>query len=100
MDRLVERDAAFLDQHHEGHAGDRFGHRIDAKDGVVFHRRLALDVGKALHRAVDHLAAAVDQELRSRKAAGIDVALLQMIFDAVEGGLGHAGGFGRGGGGG
>ena len=48
--------------------------------------------------AVDDLAAAVDQELRPRKAAGIDVALLQMIFEAVERGLGHAGGFGRGGG--
>ena len=100
VDRLVERDAAFLDQHHEGDAGDRLGHRIDAKNGVVLHRGLALDVGKALHRAVDDLAAAIDQELGSRKAAGIDVAVLQMILDAVEGGLGHAGGFGRGGGGG
>ena len=47
---------------------------------------------------VTDLAAAVHQELRSRKAPGIDVAVLQMRFDAVEGGLGHAGGF-RGGGG-
>ena len=96
MDRLVERDAALLDQHHEGHAGDRLGHRIDAKNRVVLDRRLALDIGKALHRAVDHLAAAVDQELGSRKAAGIDVFDLQMIVETVEGGLGHAGGFGRG----
>ena len=98
VDGLVERDAAFLEQHHEGHAGDRLGHRIDAENGVVLHRRLALEVGKTLHRAVDDLAAAIDQELRSRKAAGIDVAVLQMVLDTIEGGLGHAGGFGRGGG--
>ena len=30
--------------------GDRLGHRIDAEDGVVLDRHLALDVGKALHR--------------------------------------------------
>ena len=100
VDGLVERDAAFLDQHHEGDAGDRLGHRIDAKNGVVLHRNLALDVGETLHRTMDDLAAAIDQELRSRKAAGIDVAVLQMVLDTVEGGLGHAGGFGRGGGGG
>ena len=98
VDGLVERDAAFLEQHHEGHAGDRLGHRIDAEDGVVLDRHLALDVGKALHRRVDHLAAAIDQELRPRKAAGIDVAVLEMRIDAVEALLGHAGGFGRGGG--
>ena len=74
VDGLVERDAAFLDQHHEGDRGDRLGHRIDAEDGVVLDRRLALEVGKALHRAMDHLAAAVDQKLRPRKAAGIDIA--------------------------
>jgi hypothetical protein len=98
MDGLVERDAAFLEQHHEGHRRDRLGHRIDAKNGVVFHGRFALEVGKALHRAVDDLAAAVDQKLRSREAAGVDISVLQMSFETVEGGLGHAGGFGRGGG--
>ena len=98
MNGLVERDAALLEQHHEGHAGDRLGHRIDAKNGVVLDRHLALEVGKALHRAVDDLAAAVDQKLRSREAAGIDIAVLQMRLDTVEGHLGHAGGFGRGGG--
>ena len=95
---LVERDAAFLDQHHESHGRDRLGHRIDAEDGVVLDLHLALEVGKALRRRVHDLAAAVDRELRSGKAPGIDVALPQMVFDAVERGGGHAGGFGRGGG--
>ena len=94
--RLLEAEAAFFEQGHESHADKRFGHRIDAKNGVVLDRRLALDVGKALHGAVDDLAAAVHQHLRSRKAADIDVSLLQMCFDAVEGRLGHAGVFGRG----
>ena len=98
MHGLVERDAAFLDQHHEGHARERLGHRIDAEDGVVFDRRLALEIGKALHGRMDDLAAAIDQELRARETAGIDVALLQVIFETVERRLGHSGGFGRGGG--
>ena len=86
-DRLVERDAAFLEQHHEGHRGDRLGHGIDAENGVVLDRHLALEVGKALHRAVHHLAAAIDQQLGSGKAAGVDIALLEVILDAVEAGL-------------
>jgi hypothetical protein len=98
MDGFVERDAAFLEQHHEGHAGDRLGHRIDAENGVVFHGRFALDVGKALHRAVDDLTAAVHQELGAWKAAGIDVTVLEMRFDPVEGGFGHPYGFGGSGG--
>ena len=98
VDRLVERDAAFLEQHHERHRGDRLGHRIDAEDGVVPDRHLALEIGKALHRAVDDLAAAVDQKLRPRETAGVDVAALQMLIDPVQGRLGHAGGFGRSGG--
>src|SRR3954447_4021822 len=44
------------------------------------------------------LAAAIDQELRPREAAGIDITLLQVIFEPIERRLGHSGGFGRGGG--
>ena len=98
MDGLVERDLAFLDQHHEGDTRDRLGHRIDAENRIVLDRNLAFEVGKALHRRMDDLAAAVDQKLGPREAAGVDVALLQMIFDAVERRLGHSGGFGRSGG--
>jgi hypothetical protein len=98
MDRFVERDPAFLQEHHEGNGGQGLGHRIDAKDRVVLHRRLALDVGEALYGAVNHLAAAKHQHLGSRKAAGIDVFLPEMRVDAIEPGFGHAGGFRRGGG--
>ena len=100
MDGLVERDAALLEQHHEGDRRDRLGHRIDAEDGVVPHRDLALDIGEALHGAVGDLAAAVDQKLGARKASGVDVALFQVRIDPVQRCLGHADGFGRGGGGG
>ena len=96
---LVQRDAAFLDQHHEGDARERLGHRIDAEDRVVLDRRLALEVGKTLHGRMNDLAAAIDQELRSREAAGIDITLLQVIFEAIERRFRHSGGFGRGGGG-
>ena len=98
MDRLIQRDAPFLHQHHEGHGGERLCHRVDAKNRVVFHRRLALDVGEALYGAVDHLAAAINQHLGSWKAAGVDVTVLEMRFDAFETGFGHPSGFGRGGG--
>ena len=61
MDRLVERDAAFLEQHHEGDARDRLGHRIDAENSVVFDGDFTFNIGKALHRAVDDFAAAMHQ---------------------------------------
>src|SRR5205814_7636966 len=49
MDGLVERDAAFLDQHHEGDRSERLGHRIDSENGVVAHRRLALNIREPLY---------------------------------------------------
>ncbi len=98
MDGLVERDAALLEQHHERDRGDRLGHRIDAEDRVVPDRHLAFKIGIALHGAMDHLAAAVNQKPGAGKAVGVDIAVLQMRFETVEGGLRHAGGLGRGGG--
>jgi len=63
---------------------------IDAKNGVVLDRRLCARRRQSPAPALwTTLAAAVHQQLRSRKAAGIDVAVLQMRFDTVEGGLGH-----------
>jgi hypothetical protein len=100
MDGFVDRDAAFLDQHHEGDRRDRLGHRIDAENRIVLDRDLALDIGKALDGGMDDLAAPVDQKLCSREASGIEVALLEVIFETIERRLGHSGLFGRGGGGG
>src|SRR5260370_37346566 len=94
----IDRVSALLERHKEGYVRYLLGHRIDAKNGVVLHGRLALDVGKALHRAVDDLAAAVNQELGSREAAGIDISVLEVRFETIEGGLRHTGGFGRSGG--
>ena len=39
--RVVQRHQALLDQHHESHAGDRLGHRVDAREAVLGQRRLA-----------------------------------------------------------
>ena len=100
VNRFVERDAAFLEQHHEGHRGDRLGHGIDTKMVSSLTGTLRSMSAKPCTVVVDDLAAAIDQKLGSRKTAGIDIAPLQMILETVKGGLGHAGGFGRGGGGG
>src|SRR3569833_3007248 len=95
---LIQRDLAFLDQNHEGDRCHRLGHRIDAIDRVILARYLAFDVGKPQRTRMHDLAAAVDHELGARKAAGLDVVLLEMRIDPVERSFGHADGFRRGGG--
>ena len=54
-DRLIEPEAALVDQHHRGHAGDRLGHRIDAIETVGIHlarpaqsQRAARDIERVL----------------------------------------------------
>ncbi len=93
--RLVDRDAPLLHQHHERDRGDRLGHRVDAEDGVVLDRRLALDIGKTLDGRMNELAAPVDDRLRAGEAARIDVVALQVILEPAEAGRRHADGFRR-----
>jgi hypothetical protein len=94
--RIVERHLAFLHQHHEGDAGDRLGHRIDAHDRVVPHRAPGLEVGVAEQRLVHDPAVARDQQLRTRQLAGADVALGKEAVDARKALAAHADGFGGG----
>src|SRR5271165_6783062 len=41
-----------VDQHHRGHAGNRFGHRVNREDGVRRHRRTLVDISCARVRAI------------------------------------------------
>ncbi len=59
--RIVQAQLALLVEHHDRHAGDRLAHRRDAEDGVLAHRRLALDVLEPGRVDVDHLAVARDE---------------------------------------
>ncbi len=95
VNRFVQRDAAFLDQHHERYRRDRLGHRVDAEDRVVFGRNVALHVGEPLHGRMGDLAAPIDEGLRAGEPARIDILPLQMIFEAAKSRRRHANGFGR-----
>ena len=85
VNRVVERDLAFLDQHHEGDRGDRLGHRIDAEDGVGLAGQAPGQVALAADELVHDLAVTGDEDLGAGHAAG-----LQVLFadEAVE--LGEA----------
>ena len=81
---IVERDAAFLDQHHQREAGERLGHRIDAEDRVFLQRPVALDVHAAERAQVCDLAVALDERQRARQLAGIQILLLQEPVDVLQ----------------
>ncbi len=53
-DRVVERQLAFLHEHHDGGRSDRLRHRGDAEDRVGCHRQPAGDVALTVGRHVDH----------------------------------------------
>ena len=46
-DRVIEFPESLLMQHHESHAGNRFGHRVDAEERVHCHWCLVVDACKA-----------------------------------------------------
>ena len=73
--RLGERELALFRQHHGGKRDDRLGHRRNAEDRVVGHRRPGLLVAET-ERLVHHgLAVACDQHDRARQLAHVDADL-------------------------
>jgi hypothetical protein len=54
--RIVGAPFALFVELHHGHAGDRLGHRVNAKDGVAFQRMVPPDVFLAVGRDVGDLA--------------------------------------------
>ena len=72
-DRRVEVELALLNQRHRRDRNDRLGHRKDAEDGFVRHRRGlagALDAEALLER---DLALAADQQVGARNLAALHV---------------------------
>ena len=55
---IVELELAFLDELHDGGAGDRLGHAGDPEQRVRLHRRLVLDIRVTKAARVDQLAIA------------------------------------------
>ena len=92
--RVVQGHQAFFDQHHEGHAGDRLGHRIDAHDAVFGQGRAAFQRGLAQHRLVHPLATAPNLQQGARQPAAVHIAFGQEAVDAGQAGRAHAIGFG------
>jgi hypothetical protein len=84
MHRVVERDLALLDEHHESDRCQRLGHRIDAEDRVGGERHCALDVGMADEAGVGGFAKARDADQRAGQLAGGDVFFLEKCFDPRE----------------
>jgi hypothetical protein len=82
--RIVQRHQALLDQHHEGHARDRLGHRIDSKQAVGLQRLAPLDIGAAQHRRVGQLAAPPDLGQRAGQFTTVDILGLQKSIDALQ----------------
>jgi hypothetical protein len=96
MHRIVERDAAFLDQHHQRDAGERLGHGVDAEDRVFLQRAVALDVHAPERAAMGDLAVALDEGQRAGQFASVQVFLLEEPVDALQARSGQTGGLGSG----
>jgi hypothetical protein len=96
MHGIVERDAAFLDQHHQRDAGERLGHGIDAEDRVFLQRAVALDIHVPERAAMGDLAVALDERQRARQLAGVQVFLLEEPVDVLQARAGQPGGLGSG----
>ena len=88
---VVQSNEALFDQLHEGDAGDRLGHRVDAVDCVLADRNRPLDVGHAQRAEVGDLAAAADDCEGPGDLAGVDVAGLEEAVNPPESLLGDAG---------
>ena len=74
-DGIVEQEVAVLDQHHDADGDDRLGHREDAEDGVVRHRRGGRRALLAERVEPADLAAARDHHGRAGQGSLVDLAL-------------------------
>jgi hypothetical protein len=81
---IGEVEVALLVQRHERHGGDRLRHRVDAPDGVLAHRRLALGVREAERAEVGDVPVAGDERLAAGDLARLDVPARQVRRDALE----------------
>ena len=95
-ERIVQGEAALLDEDHRGDARDRLGHRVDAEDVVGFEGVLIPDA-PAVGVPVHDLAAPGDQRHDARRAFVVDE-LPHGRADAREDLAGEAGLLGSGGG--
>ena len=59
---IIQADFAFVHQHHDGCAGEHFGHRSDPEDVVFADRFLRLDIGIAQQIPVVNLAVLVGND--------------------------------------
>ncbi len=71
-DGIGDQEPPLLDQHHRRDRNDRLGHRIDAEDRVVAHRRPA-GAHRADRLAVSHLAVSGDQHRDARSLLLLDL---------------------------
>ncbi len=72
-DRIDEPDTPFLQESHQRGADDRLGHRVEAEDRVLRHRRARLLVAPAELSGMHDLAVPRDQRAHARKGSAFDI---------------------------
>src|SRR5579871_3906495 len=72
LDRILDRQFPFVGKDHDAGRRDRLGHAGDAKDRLLGHRRLRLQVRHADRLEADDPALASDDRHRTRDLALID----------------------------
>jgi hypothetical protein len=72
---IAEAGAPFFDQHHGGDSGDWLGHRVDAEERALGHRRAGLPILHADGLEVFDLSGARDGGNRAGDFLFLDVAL-------------------------
>src|SRR3954463_7462188 len=80
---LAQRNLSFLEEHHDGRAGDRLGLRRDAEDRVGRHAASRFLVGPTDRALIDGSAIAQHEDHRARDLVLVDVALEELV-DARE----------------
>jgi hypothetical protein len=74
-DRVLKLKLALLVEHHQGHRGDRLGHRSDPKDRVVLDWQGVLGVAVSVRLDVHDLPVSSDERERTRDQLLVDVPL-------------------------
>jgi len=90
---VVQAETAFFEQDQRRHAGDDFGHRVNAKDGVGRHRRAGFEVAVTERGEIGDFAFARDERNGAGVLVVVDV-LLDHCAHPVEAFRVEAEGFG------
>jgi hypothetical protein len=82
--RIIQQKPPLLVKLHHGDRSDRFGHRVNAENGIPADRFIALHIHQSLGFHVGNFPPPSDQRQRTRQLSRLEIATIKMAFNVAK----------------